>query len=44
MEDRSCPTCKNVFTYPSRLKLHFQTVIHCKKSTEDITSFFLDKK
>ncbi len=44
MADRTCPNCKKFFNFPSRLKLHFQTVIHCKKSTEDITSFFLDKK
>ena len=40
MEDRSCPTCKNVFTYPSRLKLHFENVIHCKKDSEAIKLYF----
>ena len=44
MADRTCPDCKKVFNFPSRLKLHFETVIHCKKSTEYISSFFLDKK
>ena len=36
MSDRTCPKCNNIFTYPSRLKKHFENVIHCKKTEEDI--------
>ena len=31
MVDRTCPVCKQIFNYPSKLKIHFQNVIHCKK-------------
>ena len=44
MADRTCPNCKQIFNYPSKLKIHFQNVIHCKKTTEDIISFFVDSK
>ena len=40
MTDRTCPTCNYVFSFPSRLKLHFETVIHCKKSIDEINNFF----
>ena len=40
MSDRTCPTCNYVFSFPSRLKLHFETVIHCKKSNDEINKFF----
>ena len=38
--DKTCPTCKIVFKYPSRLKTHFQLTIHCKKSSDEITNYF----
>ena len=40
MVDRTCPECKYIFPYPSRLKLHFETVIHCKKNIDEINNFF----
>ena len=40
MTDRTCPTCNYIFTFPSRLKLHFETVIHCKKNSDEINLFF----
>jgi hypothetical protein len=42
--DKCCPTCKKNFTYASRLKTHLETTIHCKKTTEEIKSFFLQFK
>ena len=39
-EDRTCPKCCYIFNFPSRLKLHFQTVVHCKKTEEEINLFF----
>ena len=44
MTDRTCPDCKQIFNFPSKLKIHFQNVIHCKKSNEYISSFFLSTK
>ena len=44
MADRTCPFCKQIFNYPSKLKIHFQNVMHCTKTTEDIISFFVDSK
>ena len=29
--DKTCPICKIVFKYTSRLKTHFQLTFHCKK-------------
>ena len=40
MSDRTCPNCFYIFTFPSRLKLHFETVIHCKKTEEEIKLYF----
>ena len=40
MTDRTCPTCNYVFSFPSRLKLHFETVIHCKKTIDEINNYF----
>ena len=37
--DRTCPTCKYIFPYPSRLKQHFKISTHCKKTNEDIDLF-----
>ena len=34
MADRTCPTCKMVFKYPSILKKHFETTIHCIKTDD----------
>ena len=39
MTDRTCPTCKYIFPFPSRLKQHFKISTHCKKTTEDIDLF-----
>lgn len=38
--ERTCPTCKKMFNFASRLRAHLETTIHCKKSPEDITKFF----
>jgi hypothetical protein len=38
--ERTCPNCKKVFNFSSRLKAHLESTIHCKKSPEDITKFF----
>ena len=40
MSDRTCTNCKHVFKYPSILKKHLQTSIHCLKSDEDISNLF----
>ena len=42
MEDRTCPTCFYIFNFPSRLRLHFQSVIHCRKNEDEIKLFFLN--
>ena len=44
MDNKTCPTCKSIFKYPSRLKIHLQNTIHCKKTPEEITTFFLQFK
>ena len=44
MVDRTCPDCKKIFNFPSKLKFHFKNVAHCKKTTEYISSFFLSTK
>ena len=36
MADRTCPTCKGEFKYPSFLKKHLETTIHCKKTHTEI--------
>ena len=38
--DKTCPECKKIFNFSSRLKAHLETTIHCKKSPEEIESFF----
>jgi hypothetical protein len=38
--DRICPICNYIFEYPSRLKKHFENVIHCKKSDIEIKEYF----
>jgi len=40
MENKTCPKCKIVFKYASRLKTHFQLTIHCKKTDSDIQLYF----
>ena len=40
MSDRICPCCNYEFNYPSRLKKHFETVIHCRKTSDEIKEFF----
>jgi hypothetical protein len=42
--ERTCPNCKKVFNYSSRLKAHLEITIHCKKTSEEIESFFLQFK
>ena len=42
--DKTCPTCKIVFKFPSRLKTHLETTIHCKKSPEEIKNYFINIK
>ena len=44
MSDRTCSTCKNVFTYPSRLKRHLIISIHCKKSDDEVNILFTNIK
>ena len=38
-KDRTCPECNYIFEYPSRLKKHFETVIHCRKSETEIEEY-----
>ena len=38
MCDRTCPTCKSEFKYPSFLKKHLETTIHCKKTHIEINN------
>jgi hypothetical protein len=40
MSDRTCPKCNYVFSFPSRLKNHFQIATHCKQTNEEIDLFF----
>ena len=40
MSDRTCTTCSLVFKYPTILKKHFKRSIHCRKTEEEINSFF----
>ena len=42
--DKTCPECKKIFNFSSRLKAHLETTIHCKKTKEEIDSFFLQFK
>jgi len=42
--DKTCPTCKIVFKYSSRLKSHFQLTFHCKKTPDEIKNYFLNIK
>ena len=44
LSERTCPNCKKVFNYSSRLKAHLEITIHCKKTPEEIESFFLQFK
>ena len=44
MDNKTCPTCKSFFKYPSRLKVHLQNTIHCKKTNLEITTYFSDIK
>jgi uncharacterized C2H2 Zn-finger protein len=44
MADRTCPTCKIVFKYPSILKKHFETTIHCIKTDDEIKDFINNNK
>jgi len=38
--NKTCPTCDKVFDFVSRLKAHLEITIHCKKTPEEIESFF----
>jgi hypothetical protein len=44
MSDRTCPTCLNIYRYPSMLKTHFENVYHCKKTIDEVTAFFILNK
>jgi hypothetical protein len=44
MADRKCPTCLNIYRYPSMLKTHFENVYHCKKTNDEIKEFFILNK
>jgi hypothetical protein len=40
MADRNCINCKHTFRFPSDLKKHFTISFHCKKSEEEIKTYF----
>jgi len=40
----NCPSCNKTFQFASRLKIHLENTIHCKKTPEEITTFFLQFK
>jgi hypothetical protein len=42
MSDRTCPSCNIEFKFPSKLKRHFESSYHCKKTDEEITDYFND--
>ena len=42
--DKKCPNCNKEFNFASRLKAHLETTIHCKKTPEEVESFFLQFK
>jgi len=44
MDNKTCPTCKSIFKYPSRLKIHLQNTIHCKKTKAEIDTYFSNIK
>ena len=44
MDNKTCPTCKSIFKYPSRLKIHLQNTIHCKKTNAEIDTYFSNIK
>jgi hypothetical protein len=41
MEDRTCPNCHLFCHYPSKLKIHFENSYHCKKTVDEINTYFL---
>ena len=34
----NCPSCNKTFQFASRLKIHLENTIHCKKTPEEITA------
>ena len=42
MSNRTCPSCNIEFKFPSKLKRHFESSYHCKKTDEEITDYFKD--
>ena len=42
MSDRTCPSCNIEFKFPSKLKRHFESSYHCKKTDEEISDYFKD--
>jgi len=44
MGDRTCPTCKTVFKFPSLLKKHMEKTVHCMKTNTEINQFMLNSK
>lgn len=39
--EKTCPSCNKIFLFPSRLKAHLETTIHCKKTDTEINNFFI---
>ena len=44
MSNKTCPKCLTVYKYPHMLKQHFKNTYHCKKTTDEITEFFILNK
>lgn len=44
MADRTCPTCKTLFTFPSLLKKHMEKTVHCMKTNSEINQFMIASK
>ena len=44
LSERTCPTCNKVYNFASRLRAHLEITFHCKKTPDEIESFFLQFK
>ena len=44
MADKTCPTCKNTFKYPSVLKTHLSSSSRCKLDDDKYEEFILNHK
>ena len=40
--DRTCPKCKDIFRYPSTLKIHLETSSRCSMTKEEVNCFFIN--